>query len=286
MGFAEIADRVWVARHEWLDVTTTVVGGTDGLVLVDTLASVRAGRELVADVRALGAGEVVHVVNTHDHFDHCFGNVAVRETWADVPIHAHEDAGALMDAALERGEPHDLDRRDPRSEEVRTTTPVPADVRFSSATAIDLGDRYVELVHPGRGHTAGDVVVRVPDVDVVIAGDLVEESQGNDAVPGFGADCYPLEWPLALDNVLNLSTTSSVVVPGHGAPVDREYVEDQRNAIGIVAETIRDLAGRGVAPADALAAADAWPYPRELLVHAVARGFEHLPRSQRRLPLV
>ena len=34
-------------------------------------------------------------------------------------------------------------------------------------------------------------------------------------------------------------------MPGHGGLVDREFVEDQRNQIGIVAETIRDLALRG-----------------------------------------
>ena len=104
-------------------------------------------------------------------------------------------------------------------------------------------------------------------------------------MPGFGGDCYPMEWPLTLDIVLGLLSTSSVVVPGHGAPVDREFVEEQRNTIGIVAETIRDLATRGVPVGEALASAE-WPYPREELADAVRRGYEHLPRSQKRLPLV
>jgi len=155
---------------------------------------------------------------------------------------------------------------------------------FSSAIALDLGDRYVELVHPGRGHTAGDLVVRVPDADVVLAGDLVEQAEGGD-VPGFGEDCYPMDWPLTLDTVLGLSTSATVVVPGHGAVVDREFVEVQRNTIGIVAETIRDLAGRGVPLAEALDAAE-WPFPRGELAEAVRRGYEELPRAARRLPLV
>ena len=67
--------------------------------------------------------------------------------------------------------------------------------------------------------------------------------------------------------------------------VDREFVEEQRNTIGIVAETIRDLATRGVPVDEALAGAE-WPYPREELADAVRRGYEHLPRSQKRLPLV
>ena len=110
-------------------------------------------------------------------------------------------------------------------------------------------------------------------------------SRRRAGVPGFGADCYPLEWPLSLDVVLGLTTSASVVVPGHGAPVDREFVEDQRNSVGVVAETIRDLATRGVPEREALAAGE-WPYPREELADAVRRGYEHLPRSQKRLPLI
>jgi hypothetical protein len=75
-----------------------------------------------------------------------------------------------------------------------------------------------------------------------------------------------------------------VVVPGHGAPVDHDFVQAQRSAIGVVASTIRDLAGRGV-PADQALAAGHWPYPSELLAHAVRRAYEQLPRSAKQLPL-
>jgi hypothetical protein len=75
-----------------------------------------------------------------------------------------------------------------------------------------------------------------------------------------------------------------VVVPGHGNPVDRDFVLGQRGSIGIVAETIRDLAGRGVRP-DQMAEAAEWPYPVEELAGAFRRGFAQLPRSGRSLPL-
>ena len=288
MPFTEVAHDIWVARHEWFDVNVTVIRGSAGLLVVDTHASARAAEAVVAEVRALGAGEVVAVVNTHEHFDHTFGNGTFRAAYGEIPIHAHEvaaaqtvPAGMRIKAAYD--EPDNA--HEPRREEVQETEIVPAGSTFSSAVVLELGDRQVELVHPGRGHTAGDLVVRVPDADVLLAGDLVEESTIRQAVPGFGADCYPMEWPLALDIVLGLTTSASVVVPGHGAPVDREFVEEQRNAIGVVAETVRDLATRGVPVTEALAAAE-WPYPREELAHAVRRGYEHLPRSQKRLPLV
>ena len=37
--FIEVADRVWMARYEWLDVNVSVVAGDDGLLVLDTNAS-------------------------------------------------------------------------------------------------------------------------------------------------------------------------------------------------------------------------------------------------------
>lgn len=283
--FGEVADRVWVARYEWFDVNVTLVGGDHGLLVVDTHSSERAAREMVADVRRLGAGEVVGVVNTHEHFDHTFGNVVLREEYGDLPIHAHEWAAAHTISAGERIKGEYDGSGDEHAEEVIATRIVPAEHTFSSARALDLGDRLVELIHPGRGHTGGDLLVRVEDADLILAGDLIEESALRAGVPGFGGDCYPMEWPSTLDLVLTLIGERTVVVPGHGTPVGREFVEEQRAALGVIAETIRDLAGRGVPVDRALGAAD-WPYPREELVHAVRRGYEQLPRAQKRLPLI
>jgi len=279
--FTEVGDRVWVARYEFIDVNVSVVGGERGLVVVDTYASDPLAQEVVADVRALGAGEVVAVVNTHEHFDHTFGNGTFKREYGDVPIHATEEAAARTvlsgEAWKEKSQKYD----DPRVPAIRATDIVPADHTFSSTAVIDLGDRYLELLHPGRGHTGGDLVVRVPEADVLLAGDLVEES----GAPAYGEDCYPLDWPLTLDLVHGLLTPATVVVPGHGTPVGRTFLEEQRGAIGVVAETIRDLATSGVPVGDALGGAE-WPFPADGLAAAVRRGYAQLPRSQKRLPLV
>lgn len=285
MPFSEIADRVWVARYDWFDVNVSLIAGESGLVVVDTHASGAAATEVLEDIRALGLGPVTAVVNTHEHFDHTFGNATFRAEYDDVAIYAHEVAAENTVAAGERVKKLYADGNDPHRDEVLGTEITPAGTTFSSVSVIDLGDRVLELIHPGRGHTGGDLVVRVPDADVLLAGDLIEESDSHDAVPGFGADCYPLEWPLSLDIVLGLTGAASVVVPGHGGRVDRDFVEIQRNNIGVVAETIRDLATRGVPASQALDAAD-WPFPKSELEQAVVRAYEQLPRSQKRLPLV
>lgn len=283
--FVEVADRVWVQRRAWLDVNVTAVGGARGLLLVDTHGSTAQGHEVVEALRALGAGDVVGVVNTHWHFDHTFGNAAVAAAWPDAELLAHEDAAGELAREHARtrtelgtaGHPHS----EGHHHEVAATEVLVPTSTFSSVRVVDLGDRAVEVLHPGRGHTAGDAVVRVPDVDLLVAGDLVEES-GH---PSYGDDSYPLEWPRALDLVLQLLGPSSTVVPGHGALVDRDFVAEQRAAIGVVAETVRHLATSGV-PAGRALAEGSWPYPAEHLVDAVARAYAQLPREAKRLPLL
>jgi glyoxylase-like metal-dependent hydrolase (beta-lactamase superfamily II) len=285
MPFTEIADRVWVARYAWFDVNITLVGGAEGLLVIDTHTSSRAAREVVDDIRRLGVGEVVSVVNTHEHFDHTFGNAELRAAYGAVPIHATDTAAARTVAAGERVQQAFRDgvRTDPRSEEILATEIVPADHTFSSVTTVDIGDRMIELVHPGRGHTGGDLVVRVPDADVVAAGDLLEES----GPPVYGRDSFPLDWPATIDVLLGMVAQGTVVVPGHGAPGDRSWVEQQRADLAWVSANIRDLAERGIRPEDAAGAAE-WPWPTDdwRFEGAIARGYAQLPRSQKRLPLI
>jgi len=287
-GFVEVADRCFVARYEFVNVNVGVVAGERGLLVVDTHASEVEARRVLEDVRRLGLGEVVRVVNTHAHFDHCFGNAVFAEEYDAVKLIAHEQAAAVLpDQAADLQEQARRDAEsgeDPRVRDIAEARIVVPEHTFSSAGVVDLGDRYVELAHLGRGHTAGDAVIRVPDADVVFAGDLVEEFTDGGAAPGFGDDCYPLDWPGTLDLLVGMLTDNTVVAPGHGVPVDRDYVQEQRASIALVAQTVADLAGQGVPVAEALAAGQ-WPYPAEALENAVRRGYEQLPASARSLPM-
>ena len=265
LGWREVADRCFVRRYAYLDVSCTVVVGGEAALVVDTRASLAQGRELAEDVRALTASPLRAIANTHVHFDHLFGNGA----FAGVPILAHESVPvdlpahearikALYEAALD----------DPNRDAALATVVQPPDLTFSSVAALDLGDRHIELAHLGRGHTGGDIVVRVPDADLLCAGDLVEEA----GPPGFGPDCYPMEWGRTLEALSQLLGAASVVVPGHGAVVDRDFVLAQRLDVVGVAEQIRALATSGVPVGEALDRGS-WPFPRDRLADAVVRGY-------------
>jgi glyoxylase-like metal-dependent hydrolase (beta-lactamase superfamily II) len=131
----------------------------------------------------------------------------------------------------------------------------------------------VELAYSGRGHTDGDIRIVVPEADVVFVGDLVEES----APPSLGADSWPLDWAPTLDAHLAAIGDGSVVVPGHGTPVDRVFVARQRDEMAAIAAVLRERHAAGIPLADARREADArLPYPLERLGDAVARGYAQL----------
>ena len=260
--WVEVGDRCWVRRYTGHDVSCGVVAGTDGLLVIDTRAALAEGRELARDVRELSGLPVRAVFNTHAHFDHVRGNAA----FPGCPVVAHAATGAT----LQRGIP-DPDAPGPAADGER----VLPTALFARQWRLDLGGRVVEARHLGRGHTDGDAVLLVPDADVLYAGDLVEES----GPPGFGPDCWPLDWGPTLERLAALLDPVTTVVPGHGAAVDVEFVRQQAREVTEVADHLRLLVAAHV-PEPAALARGPWPVPRELLGNAVHRGYRHLARQQ------
>ncbi len=238
----EVGDRVFVRRNRTLDVNAGLVLGEERCLVVDTRSSEREGRELHRAVRSV-TGLPYAVALTHSHFDHCFGTSVFAEAQPDCEIWAHERCHADLAATgvqqraeiatwlRESGEEVLADELDA----VRLTLPnrtVGAD-----DVSLDLGGRSVVLHHPGRGHTDNDLVVDVPDAGVTFLGDLVEQG----APPSFD-HAFPLDWPNALTRLLE--RVGTVIVPGHGAPVDADFVARQRTEIAEVADLARKLPPR------------------------------------------
>jgi glyoxylase-like metal-dependent hydrolase (beta-lactamase superfamily II) len=263
-SFVEVAPGVHVLRYPVLDVNVTLIIGSAAALVVDTLATPAQARELMAAVRSVTALPLT-VVNTHAHFDHCFGNATLADAAPGLTIAAHtatvaafQDGGALRRSAAEEAR----SLMPSIADEVATAPLRAPDSAVAEQSTVELGGRSVVLHHFGRGHTAGDLVVHVPDASVVVAGDLVE-----DGAPSF-SDSYPLDWPDTLTAVVALQP--SVVVPGHGAVVDSTFVHDQRAALSRLEWLIRD-GDRVGAPAETVAATA--PFGYDAAVVAVRRGY-------------
>ncbi|GAA4683601.1 MBL fold metallo-hydrolase [Phytohabitans rumicis] len=268
--FTEVGDDVFVLRYPVLDVNVTLVLGDDAALLVDTLASPAQAAELTGAIRAI-TGLPWLVANTHHHFDHTFGNGTMAGEPA-CPIWAHEETAALL-----RERPEAV-RREAYAEALRLAPELAPDLVTAPIVApnhtvhhestLDVGGRPVVLRYLGRGHTAGDLVVHVPDADVLVAGDLVEEG----APPAFD-DAYPLEWPQTVAALLRLTTPSTAVVPGHGAVVGHNFVRGQHEELAALEWVIRDGHADG-ALAEVVAAKA--PFGPDAALVAVRRGYAEL----------
>jgi glyoxylase-like metal-dependent hydrolase (beta-lactamase superfamily II) len=211
----EVRSGVYVAVAEPESVNLGLIVGSQRTLLVDTGSSPEQGRTIRAALASVRDLPLTAVVVTHWHYDHAFGLAA----FADVPRIAHESVQVRLSSAEAVAEARRLGLD---AEELGRPN-----VEIAVAMALDLGDRRVEIAHLGRGHTEGDLVVVVPDADVLFAGDLLESA----GPPSFGPDSVPDEWPATLDAVIGLMTATTVAVPGHGEPVGREFVFEQRGRI-------------------------------------------------------
>jgi glyoxylase-like metal-dependent hydrolase (beta-lactamase superfamily II) len=236
--FTEIADGVFVRRHASLDLNCGLVVGDGACLVVDTRSDLGEAADLAAAVRRVTPAPWT-VVNTHAHYDHCFGNAAFRPApvWgsrgcaADLLATGEAQRAARVAELLAAGDAAAAER-------VRAAPLDPPDALVDDAAHLDVGGREVVLRFLGRGHTGHDLVVEVDDGrdgNTVFAGDLVEEG----APPAFD-DAFPAEWPATLGRLHALAR--GPVVPGHGAVVDAAFVGAQRQELLAVLAAVR--AGR------------------------------------------
>lgn len=268
-GFTAIANGVYLARTQPLDVNVTLVVGDDCALVIDTLSTDAQAQALLRDVRALTPLPLT-VLNTHFHFDHCFGNRVVAA--GGRPVWGHRNVATAL---REHGETwrhrwiDDLTTAEPSLAAGLATVKIqPPDHLVRELVTLDLGGRLVSVSHPGNGHTDGDLIAHIPDVDVLVAGDLVEAG----APPDF-TDAYPLDWPAALAALLRLASPSTAVVPGHGAVVDRDFVAAQHGDLARFDWLIREGHADGARVDEVAANA---PFPAQSSLVGVRRGFAAL----------
>jgi glyoxylase-like metal-dependent hydrolase (beta-lactamase superfamily II) len=265
---------VFQRRYDPLDVSICVIRGSDGLAVVDTRSSPQQADEIRADLRELGNSPVRCVVNTHAHFDHSFGNQSFGpNSDINVPIYGHVRVPAHLEAYERPLLAGWIGRGEEPAEEWRAVVITPPTVLVGERHALDLGDRTVDLLHLGRGHTDNDLMLHVPDAAAWLVGDLIEES----GPPYYGPESFPLEWPVTVAHLLVLLDPGEVLVPGHGGPVDQAFVEAQHGQLAEVANLIRDLHDAGVPLSQAAdEGGEDWPFPVDGLADAIEAGYAQL----------
>ena len=235
--FDEIGRDLWAFTAEG-DPNSGVIIGDESVMIVEAQATPRLANKVIEQVRKVTDKPISHVVLTHYHAVRVLGASAYG---ADQIIMGEAARGMVM----ERGQ-EDWDsefQRFPRLFEGYESIPgltFPT-TTFNDRMTVHLGKRRVDLMHLGRAHTAGDIVIHVPDENVMFTGDIVEDHSACYCGDGHFAD-----WGTTLDAIKAYDVNS--IAPGRGgALIGKETVN---RAI----ESTRDFVNSTYAPAARVAA--------------------------------
>lgn len=231
--------------------------GDGGVLVVDTFFTPIAVEELIGEIGKLTQLPIKYAVNTHYHLDHTGGNQVLAAR--NVPIIAHDNVVTWQTTKNRRflPPPEELQkRRDDAAKQLKETPEEQKDKRtqlqrqlqrfdamlqikltnpsvtFSTGTThLYLGTREV-LLFSLPGHTGGDVLVFVPDANVMFTGDMGWAKTLPNLV-----DATVNDWIPSLDRMLS-NHANTKFVPGHGdvataAEIQdfRDYLDDLRSRV-------------------------------------------------------
>jgi metallo-beta-lactamase class B len=194
--------------------------GPEDLVLVDTLYTPAAMKELLAWIDKKLPKRRLLALNTHFHSDRAGGNAALKER--KVPLYASDATVKLMKTrgrAVMEGVSRAI--ADENAKAAFLSAPiVPADGVFAlkSGLKLTLGGRSMEVVFPGPGHSPENLVVWFPERKLLFGGCLVLASPRV----GNTSDSDLKQWAVSASALLKYDAVR--VVPGHGFATDPSLV--------------------------------------------------------------
>ena len=208
------------------------------------------------------------LINTHHHGDHTGGNAVV------VPIasasYAHANALPRIQGQFDnyvqgaKAGPSQLARTDApealmpfakaaadASANWTNKTAVPKVAINGSGHTLRIGKMVIQTSHFGSGHTDNDLVIHLPEQNIVHSGDLVF----NGLHPFFdtSANATAKGWLESLAQTRKLCNAETTVVPGHGDIGGPEIIDNQIRYFEQLIEKLQAEIEKGTAKDDIVA---------------------------------
>jgi glyoxylase-like metal-dependent hydrolase (beta-lactamase superfamily II) len=218
----------------WSPITSTLVLGRRDAVLIDPPLTTNQAAE-VGDWIAASGRQLRQIYITHGHGDHWFGAIPLLQRFPDVTVHATEGTAKHMEAQ---------NHPDFRAEFWDRVFPGQLPDGHVDVSIVDEGGFELEgaaLVPVEVGHTDTDAttMLHVPDIGLLVAGDVVYNGVHLYLTESGGVTGID-EWLAALDTAEALRPAT--VIAGHKDPhafnnpsqiqATRRYLTDARRLLG------------------------------------------------------
>ena len=212
---------------------------TDGVVVINSGASVRLASALHEEIKTITDQPVKLVINENGQGHAILGNLYWSQLGVD--ILAHEDAIHEIEensyTILERMKSYNRDKA------IGTEVIIP-NKSFSEKIIFNLGGLEFHVLHLGPAHGPGDTQVWLPQLSLMIAGDMAFHERMLPIFENTCTKCWLKTWD---EKFAPLNAT--YVIPGHGHPTNmaqvtrftRNYLLDLRAKVSEVLDNGGDL---------------------------------------------
>ena len=204
--------------------------GDDGVLIVDDQFPQVIPR-IEAKIAELGGGAIDFAINTHWHFDHAEGNLALgpKGVW----LVSQANSRAMMADA------HLIDMVALQYEQQSYPENARPDITFEDSMQFHFNGERIDLLHFGPAHTTGDTAVIFRGNNAVHLGDVFNNAGYPFIDAGNGGDLDGMiRFCAAVLAEINAGTT---VIPGHGPVTDYESLADYITMLSTVRERIASL---------------------------------------------
>lgn len=197
-------DMYTMVYRNWVDSNTTFLIAKDGVIVIDTRTAPAEAKEVLEEIRKHTDLPIKFSINTSFHGGHSFDNPVFRESGHIV---AHKNVFTTL-AKISVPELLAMVKNSKKDGLEKASITLPT-LLYEKKMDLFVGGHHLELIHFGPGRTGGDTVVYLPELRMLIAGDLVVNKQ----IPFLGYG-YIENWIRVLIEVEKLNIER--VVPGHG----------------------------------------------------------------------
>lgn len=241
------------AENEGLNANVGLVVTPAGAVLIDSGATYRSARQIHEAVKKVTPQPIKWVINTGGQDHRWLGNGYFREQGAE--IIAHADAKADMQA---RGGDHLAALTATLAHRVDGTVPtLPARYVSEGDSRLEMGGVEFQLKHRSGAHTPGDMMIWLPQSNVLFTGDVVYVDRLLGVIPVSNTK----NWLATFAAIEELAP--KVIVPGHGNVTDLATARADTQAYLLALRAhMKKAVDDGVDMSTAVKSFDARPYVR------------------------